>query len=82
MTDTAPQSPAEAMKAYRKAHGLSRAELAERLEVSRMTIWRYEETDRKIDDDVLPRLVSLTGIEAAVWRPELVALLALPTEAA
>lgn len=81
--DTAlPQTPAEAMKAYRAAKGLSRRELAAQLEISRMAIWRYEEGGRDIDEDVLPRVVKLTGIPATVWRPDLARLLDIPTAGA
>jgi transcriptional regulator with XRE-family HTH domain len=70
-------SPAEALKEFREKHGLSRKDLAEKIEVERMTVWRWEAGKRRIDADKVPLLVSVTGIPATTWRPDLARLLAV-----
>ncbi len=70
-------SPAEALKEYREKHGLSRKDLAAKIDVERMTVWRWEAGKRRIDEDKVPLLVSVTGIPATIWRPDLARLLAV-----
>ncbi|MCR6734474.1 MAG: helix-turn-helix domain-containing protein [Afipia sp.] len=68
--------------AYRKENGLSQDALAEALEVARMTVWRWEAGERKIDTELLPRVAERTGIPARVLRPDLAEMLSEPDEAA
>lgn len=67
--------------AYRNEHKLSQEALAERLEVARMTVWRWEAGERQIDPEILPRVVERTGIPARSLRPDLADLMAEPSEA-
>ena len=60
--------------AYRKQHELTQKDLAERLEVARETLARWE-TGRRIDDRLLPRVAHRTGIPRGVLRPDLARLL-------
>lgn len=67
---------------YRIDNGRQSQEaLAKLLEVSSVTISRWETGARKIDADILPRVVERTGIPAALLRPDLAELLA-PAEPA
>lgn len=69
------RTPADTLKAYRHEHGLSRRDLADKLDVSRMTVWRWEAGERSIDEEKLPRVAEVTGIPRAELRPDLAALL-------
>ena len=60
--------------AYRIKHDLSRQALGDRIGVSRQTVRRWEEEIREIDLDLLPTVVSVTGIPARVLRPDLAKL--------
>ncbi len=53
---------------------LSRDELASLLGVSAPTIHRWESGVRKIDVDLLERVVAVTGIPASQLRPDLARL--------
>lgn len=53
---------------------LSLADLAARLNVGRATVHRWESGVRKIDLDILPRVVEVTGIPARELRPDLAEL--------
>lgn len=59
---------------YRKQNGLTQKDLAERLDVARETVARWE-TGRKIDGELLPRVSEETGIPRGVLRPDLAKLL-------
>lgn len=61
--------------AHRKKNDLSRRELAKAIGVERMTVYRWEKGTRRIDDDVLPKVVEVTGIPAAELRPDLALLM-------
>jgi len=61
---------------------MSRADLADRLGVSRVAVHRWETGVRKVDVDLLPRLVEITGIPAGELRPDLAELFAAPLEGA
>lgn len=65
------------LTSYRRKHDLTRSALARELSVSRATITRWEDGDRKIDDDMVPHVVRVTGIPARRLRPDLVKLLEL-----
>jgi transcriptional regulator with XRE-family HTH domain len=54
---------------------MSKAGLAEFLEVARPTVYRWESGDRKIGQDKLPSVSAKTGIPKAKLRPDLVELL-------
>jgi len=51
---------------------MSRAELARRLEVARITITRWESGDQKPDQGLLKRIEEVTGIPAKELRPDLI----------
>lgn len=55
---------------------MSRGDLATLIGVSAPTISRWESGARKIDVDLLPRIVMVTGIPASVLRPDLAKLFA------
>jgi transcriptional regulator with XRE-family HTH domain len=77
MNQNAPTvTPGAALKSFRGKQELSRRQLANSLGVDRMTVWRWEEDKRRIDDDILPRVVEYTGIPASTLRPDLARLLA------
>lgn len=71
----AAEAPQDAQKhplmSYREAHGLSQAELADTLSVSRMTVWRWEKGERQPDPDKLSDITAKTGIPARELRPDL-----------
>lgn len=52
----------------------SQEDLGRDLSVSREAINRWENGKRKIDTDILPRVVEVTGIPARALRPDLAAL--------
>jgi transcriptional regulator with XRE-family HTH domain len=54
---------------------MSRPALARFLEVSRMSVLRWEKGRQKIDGDLLPKVSEKTGIPKSVLRPDLVELL-------
>lgn len=60
----------------------SQEELAKALDVSGVTVSRWETGARKIDETILPRVVEHTGIPAALLRPDLAELMAPTAEPA
>lgn len=64
-----------ALRQYRLARNLSQGSLAEEIGVSRATVTRWENGARRVDTDILPRLVEITGLSPAQLRPDLAALL-------
>jgi transcriptional regulator with XRE-family HTH domain len=54
------------LTAYRKRENLTRAELATRLRVSRVTVWRWEEGKQFPDDEYVPMLAGLLGVSEPV----------------
>lgn len=54
----------------------SQEALAAVLSVSGVTVSRWETGARKIDEAILPRVVEITGIPAALLRPDLAELMA------
>lgn len=65
--------------AHRRQHKLTQRELAERLDVARTTVARWE-TGRRIDSDLVPRVSERTGIAPAALRPDLARLLKAPEQ--
>ena len=65
------------LKTFRENHTppLSQEQLAELLDVSRVTVTRWESGARKIHDEKLPVVSAKTGIPRTKLRPDLVALL-------
>lgn len=59
---------------------LSRKGLADLLDVSRETVFRWETNARKIDDELLPRVSERTGIPRGVLRPDLLDLMGTAAE--
>lgn len=59
---------------------LTQDQLADLLDVSRVTVWRWETHKRKVDDDLLLRVSEKTGIPKAKLRPDLASLLREPTQ--
>lgn len=60
------------LETYRKKHSMTRAALARHLSVSKTTIARWELGIRKIDEDLVPSIASITGIPAKELRPDAV----------
>lgn len=52
--------------AYRKREKLTVAQLAYRLGVDRITVWRWENKRRRPDDRLLPTVSAVTGIPITV----------------
>ena len=61
------------LKTYRDSQNprLSQDDFAKMVPVSRPTVHRWETGARKIDEDLLPRIVEITGIPAKELRPDL-----------
>jgi transcriptional regulator with XRE-family HTH domain len=57
-----------------KSPPLGQADLGALVGVGRSTVHRWESGARKIDIDLLPRIVELTGIPASELRPDLAEL--------
>lgn len=51
---------------------LSQQQLADLLDVSRVTVTRWESGARKVDQDLLPKVSETTGIPKRVLRPDLI----------
>lgn len=66
-------SDAHPLRIYRNSRDpkLSQAGLAEKLDVARLTVLRWENGERKIDKTLLPRVSEVTGIPAKELRPDL-----------
>lgn len=64
------------LEAYRTENGLSRSDLASKLDVSRMAVYRWETGSRRVDDDLLQAVSDRTGIPKRVLRPDLFELMA------
>lgn len=58
------------IKQFRNERGLTTAQLAERLNTTRATITRYENGDRKANQDVLFELANIFGISVDDFFPE------------
>lgn len=65
------------LKAFRENQDppLSQQQLAAFLEVSRVTVTRWEAGKRKIDEEQLPKVSEKTGIPKTVLRPDLADLM-------
>jgi transcriptional regulator with XRE-family HTH domain len=65
------------LKAFREKQRppLSQEQLGSMLGVARTTVARWETGARKIDDELVPRVVRATGIPASKLRPDLADLL-------
>lgn len=61
---------------YRSETGQSQEALAKTLDVTGVTVSRWETGARQIGRAVLPRVVERTGISAAELRPDLAELMA------
>jgi transcriptional regulator with XRE-family HTH domain len=66
------------LRAYRERQRLSQQELADRLDVDKSTVWRWETGKRKIDEEKIPLVAGLTGIAPRALRPDLAQLLRRP----
>ena len=51
------------LQSLRKAHGLSQAELADRLKVNKQTVWRLETGLADFRSDLLESIAKIFGIE-------------------
>lgn len=69
------QSPLTVLRDYRTSRKLTQAALGKELGVPDVTVSRWETGERRIDDQLLPRVAEITGIPRAELRPDLVALL-------
>ncbi len=74
MDDTHP------LKTYRESQQppLTQGQLADILDVDRVTVARWETGTRKIDDELLPLVSQVTGIPKVYLRPDLARLLEQP----
>jgi transcriptional regulator with XRE-family HTH domain len=65
------------LKTFRESQTppLSQEQLAKLLNVSRVTVTRWESGARKIDDGKLPNVSAKTGIPRTKLRPDLAALM-------
>lgn len=68
------------LKLFREKHvpPLSQESLADLLNVSRVTVTRWESGARKVDDGLVPKVSLVTGISPAELRPDLAELLDAP----
>ena len=68
------------LKTYREKQEppLSQADLAKLLNVSFITVWRWEAHKRSIDERLLPSVSEKTGISRDKLRPDLAELLRQP----
>lgn len=62
------------LRDYRRRRKISAQKLADMLDVTRVTVSRWEIGMRLIDVEHLPRVVAATGISARVLRPDLAKL--------
>ena len=62
------------LRAYRESKGITAAQLALRLNVSRSTILRWENHQRKISTDLLEHVYKQTGVSKYLLRPDLMRL--------
>lgn len=60
------------LETYRKKRSMTRAALARLLSVSKTTIARWEKGIRKIEENLVPNISSITGIPAKELRPDAV----------
>lgn len=63
------------LKLYREQESITQKELAERLQVKRNAVARWEAGMRRIDPARLPQITQLTGIPASELRPDLAELM-------
>ena len=59
------------IKRYRKYKGFTQAELAEKVQISQMSIWRYEtggEGNREPSADIFDKIAEILGTTTAVLR--------------
>lgn len=61
--------------AFRESHGLTQTQLAEKLGVKGATVTRWENGNRRIDDDLVGTVADFTNIPVCKLRPDLVPLL-------
>jgi transcriptional regulator with XRE-family HTH domain len=55
---------------YREKHGLTVGQLAERLDVDRTTIWRWETARSRVPVRLLDRVEAVTGVRREQLRPD------------
>lgn len=67
--------PLPSLKAYRANRGITQDALAKELGVHSLTVSRWETGERKIDDELVPKVSEITGIPALELRPDLAALI-------
>lgn len=77
----ADRHPLTVLKDFRDARGLTQAALGKELGgISDVTVSRWETGERRIDDDLLPRVAEFTGIPRNQLRPDLAALMSEAAE--
>ncbi len=59
------------LRAWREAHGIKQSDLARSLNVSPVTVSRWENGERKVAVDYLERIANKTGIAPGDLRPDL-----------
>lgn len=70
------------LKDFREREGLSQADLAKLIGVSRETVTRWENGTRNPDEDKLPTIAEKTGITPSILRPDLAARASIFSDAA
>lgn len=60
------------LKTFRETNQLSQPELARLLGVGRSAVHRWESGARRIDEELVPKIASITGIPAKELRPDAV----------
>lgn len=64
------------IRAYRQKRQLTQGQLADQLNVDRVTVARWETGKRQVDKDKLLQISKITGIAPAQLRPDLAYLMA------
>lgn len=78
----ADSQPLTVLKNFRASRGLTQAALGRELGgLSDVTISRWETGERRIDDDLVPKVADYTGIPRSELRPDLADLLKQPEAA-
>ena len=65
---------------YRRARGLSRSDLATALQISHVTVWRWEKQEFKPDRETLKRVARFFGVAPIDLDPSLAELMSTPAE--
>jgi transcriptional regulator with XRE-family HTH domain len=70
------------IREYRERNNLTQPAFGKKFKVEAVTVYRWESGQRRIDKELVPKISKLTGIPAAVLRPDLAALFGTEADAA